>query len=115
MGTYFGELGGYKESTFGINDLTKVQGPGINCVLEQNYPNPCIKTTTISWHSAKSSRQTLKVYDVFGNEVATLADEFMTAGRHSIDFNTEVLPAGVYFYQLRADGKVETKKMIVSK
>jgi len=83
--------------------------------LHQNSPNPCKISTSITWQSAQSSRQTLKVYDVFGNEVATLADEVRSAGRQSIDFDTEELPAGVYFYQLRADGKVETKKMIISR
>jgi len=97
--------------------LTSLKKPALApaYALEQNHPNPSIKTTTITWLSAKSSRQTLKVYDVFGNEVATLADEVRSAGRQSIDFDTEELPAGVYFYQLRANGKVETKKMIVSK
>ena len=83
--------------------------------LDQNCPNPFIKTTSISWQSTQSSRQTLKVYDVFGNEIATLVDEVRPAGRHSIDFNTKGLPVGVYFYRLRADGKVETKKMILIK
>jgi hypothetical protein len=97
--------------------LTSLKKPALApaYALEQNHPNPSIKTTTITWLSAKSSRQTLKVYDVFGNEVATLADEVRSAGRQSIDFDTEELPAGVYFYQLRADGKVETKKMIISR
>jgi photosystem II stability/assembly factor-like uncharacterized protein len=82
--------------------------------LEQNCPNPFKTTTTISWHSAKGSRQTLKIFDVFGNEVATLVDELKPAGKYSVDFNAKGLPAGVYFYQLRANGKIETKKMIVS-
>jgi hypothetical protein len=50
---------------------------------------------------------------VFGNEVATLVDEYKSAGKHSVDFNTEGWPAGVYFYQLQVNGKIETKKMIV--
>lgn len=83
--------------------------------LCQNHPNPFTETTTITWHSSKSSRQTLKVYDLFGNEVAILVDEVKPAGRQSIDFNTEGLSAGFYFYQLWADGKVETKKMILIK
>jgi hypothetical protein len=93
-------------NTIGESNLHKFE-------INQNYPNPFTTTTTISWHSAKSSRQTLKVYDVFGNEVATLVDEIRTAGRHSVDFNAESLPAGVYFYQLQANGRIETKKMII--
>jgi hypothetical protein len=65
--------------------------------LAQNYPNPVIISTTITWHSAKSGRQTLKVYDVFGNEAATLFDEFRPVGKHSVDFDAKGLPAGVFF------------------
>jgi hypothetical protein len=83
--------------------------------LEQNHPNPFTTSTTITWHSAKSSRQTLKVYDMVGNEVTTLVDEFRPAGFNSVVFITENLPAGVYFYQFQADGKVETKKMVIIK
>jgi len=84
-------------------------------MLEQNHPNPFSKTTTISWNCAKSNHQTLKVFDVFGNAVATLVDGFRTSGRQIVDFEIKGLPEGVYFYQLQADGKVETKKMTVSR
>lgn len=83
--------------------------------LEQNYPNPFTTSTTINWQSAKDSWQTLKVYDVFGNNVATLVDEFRSAGEQSVAFDTEGLPAGVYFYQLQVNGRIATKKMILTK
>jgi hypothetical protein len=59
------------------------------------------------------------VYDVLGNEVATLVDEYREAGKHGIEFpNVETghalsLPSGVYFYQLKAGNYIETKKMIL--
>jgi hypothetical protein len=90
-------------------------------VLGQNYPNPFNPTTKISWQSPVSSWQTLKVYDVLGNEVATLVDEFREAGRYEIEFpNVETgqalsLPSGVYFYQLKIGNYVENKKMILAK
>ncbi|HQF41428.1 MAG TPA: T9SS type A sorting domain-containing protein, partial [Ignavibacteriaceae bacterium] len=82
-------------------------------VLEQNYPNPFNPTTTISWQSPVSSWQTLKIYDVIGNEVATLVDEFKEAGRYQIEFDATELTSGVYFYQLRAGSFSETKKLIL--
>jgi hypothetical protein len=111
IGTYFGGLAVYKESTVGIVESSA----NISCILEQNHPNPFTSTTTISWHSAKSRWQTLKVFDVYGNEVATLVDEFRPAGNHSVDFSAKSLPVGVYFYHFQADGVSETKKMIVLK
>jgi hypothetical protein len=96
--------------------------------LEQNYPNPFNPTTTISWQSPISGWQTLKVYDVLGNEVATLVDEFKPAGRFKVEFNADNLSSGVYYYQLKivdlstfnsnvktGQGFIETKKMIIMK
>ncbi|MCA2005102.1 MAG: T9SS type A sorting domain-containing protein, partial [Ignavibacterium sp.] len=83
--------------------------------LEQNYPNPFNPTTRISWQSPVNSQQTLKVYDVLGNEVATLVDEFREAGRYEIEFDASKLASGMYLYQLKADNYTETKKMILIK
>jgi hypothetical protein len=101
-----------------FNILTSVKeklNPPIEFTLNQNYPNPFNPTTKISWQSPVSSRQILKVYDVLGNEIAILVNEEMEAGYHSADFNASDLPSGVYFYQLRVGGFVETKKMILLK
>ena len=91
-----------------------------NFTLEQNYPNPFNPTTKISWQSPVSSLpdgkagwQVLKVFDVLGNEVATLVDEEMEAGYHSIDFDASDLPSGVYFYRIQAGNFVDTKKLIL--
>ena len=81
--------------------------------LEQNYPNPFNPTTKISWQSPVSDKQVLKIFDVLGNEIATLVDEEKEAGYHSIDFDARELPSGVYFYQLRVGSFVEAKKMIL--
>jgi len=84
-----------------------------NFNLAQNYPNPFNPTTKISWQATVSSHQTLKVYDVLGNEVATLVDEFREAGSYEITFDATNLSSGVYFYRLKAGDFVETKKMIL--
>ena len=81
--------------------------------LEQNYPNPFNPSTLISWQSPVGSHQVLKVFDVLGNEVATLVDEYKPAGMHNVQFTINNLASGVYFYQLKAGGIVQTKKMIL--
>ena len=84
-------------------------------VLPQNYPNPFNPSTKISWQSPVGSWQTLKIYDILGNEVATLVNEYRSAGSYEIDFNASHLASGIYYYQLRAGDYVETKKMILLK
>ena len=88
-------------------------------ILSQNYPNPFNPSTKISWQSPTGSWQTLKVYDVLGNEVTTLVDEYRGAGSYEVKFNSTFgnrqLANGVYFYQLKAGDYLETKKMILLK
>lgn len=83
--------------------------------LYQNYPNPFNPGTKISWQSPVSSWQTLKVYDVLGNEVAKLVDEYREAGVYEVEFNASTLPSGVYFYQLRVGDFIATRKIILIK
>jgi hypothetical protein len=93
--------------------------------LEQNYPNPFNPNTVISYQIPVSSNVTLKVYDVLGNEVATLVDEYRQSGKYEVEFsdkggsayggNAYRLPSGIYFYQLKAGNFIETKKMVLMK
>lgn len=83
--------------------------------LEQNYPNPFNPGTKISWQTPASGWQTLKVYDVLGNEVATLVNEFKTAGNFITNFDASNLSSGIYFYQLRSGNFTATKKMTLLK
>jgi hypothetical protein len=91
--------------------------------LFQNYPNPFNPNTKISWQSPFGSHQTLKVYDLLGNEVATLVNEFLPAGAYEAEFDASQLSSGIYFYRFQAidpgtssgQGFVETKKMILMK
>ena len=84
-------------------------------MLLQNYPNPFNPTTKISWQSPISAWQTLKIYDVLGNEVAILVNEFRAAGRYEIEFNASLLSSGIYFYKLQAANYSETKKLVLLK
>jgi len=81
--------------------------------LFQNYPNPFNPSTVVSWQLAVGGFITLKVYDVLGNEVATLVSEFKSSGNYEIPFYAGNLSSGVYFYQLRQNNSLLTKKMIV--
>jgi len=122
-------------SQYGTNVVYKYVGPPLpveeeiidliptGYSLSQNYPNPFNPSTKISWQLPVGSQQTLKIYDVLGNEITTLVDEYKPAGRYEVEFNAANLPSGVYFYQLRAvdpssgsgQGFVETKKMLLLK
>jgi photosystem II stability/assembly factor-like uncharacterized protein len=83
--------------------------------LLQNYPNPFNPSTSIQY--AVSSRQfvSLKVYDVLGNEIATLINEDKPAGSYEVEFLGKELPSGIYFYQLHTSDYIETKKMVLTK
>ena len=83
--------------------------------LFQNYPNPFNPSTTLSWHAPVSSRQTLKIYDILGNEVATIIDEFRPAGTYEVKFEAGKLTSGIYIYQLKAGSFVDTKKLMLLK
>jgi hypothetical protein len=89
----------------------------INFNLSQNYPNPFNPSTKISWQSPEGSLQTLKVFDVLGNEVTTLVNEEKPAGSYEVEFqstvNSHQLASGIYFYQLKAGSFIQTKKMIL--
>lgn len=83
--------------------------------LNQNYPNPFNPSTKISWQSPIGGHTTLKIYDLLGNKIATLVDEFKPVGKYEIDFDASHLTSGVYFYQLNAGSFVETKKLTLLK
>ncbi|MBE0573200.1 MAG: T9SS type A sorting domain-containing protein [Ignavibacteriaceae bacterium] len=100
-------------------------------VLYQNYPNPFNPSTTIKFEiPSVTLRQaqsdimvSLKVYDVLGNEVATLMNEEKQPGTYEVEFNSQVshsgdvrnLTSGIYFYQLKTGSFTQTKKMILAK
>lgn len=81
--------------------------------LRQNYPNPFNPKTTIEFSIKGLSPATLKIYNLIGEEVAVLVNEVLSAGSYRIVWNAEDLPSGVYFYRLKTDGFIETRKMIL--
>ena len=83
--------------------------------LEQNYPNPFNPITVISYQLPVGGNVTLTVYDILGNEIAKLIDEYKPSGKYEVTWYAQNLPSGVYFYQLRASEYVQTRKMILIK
>jgi len=84
-------------------------------LLKQNYPNPFNPSTIISWQLPKSNFVSLKVYDVLGNEVASLINEEKPAGHFEVEFNSKDLSSGIYYYKLVAGDFVAVKKMLLLK
>lgn len=84
--------------------------------LAQNYPNPFNPSTTINFNLAKESNVNLRIFNLLGQEVASLAaNEFMQAGSYSYKFNASSLASGTYIYRLEAGDFVQTKKMTLTK
>ncbi len=81
--------------------------------LKQNYPNPFNPQTTIEFSIPYNEFVTLKIYDVFGREVATLVDTQLTAGSYTFSWNAEKNACGIYYYQLKAGEFSQMRKMIL--
>jgi len=83
--------------------------------LEQNYPNPFNPSTTIRFSIPSGTSVQLKVYNVLGNEIATIVNDELPAGNYSLDYDASNLPSGIYFYTLTTNDFSETKKMTLVK
>ncbi|MGD8305465.1 MAG: T9SS type A sorting domain-containing protein [Ignavibacteria bacterium] len=83
--------------------------------LFQNYPNPFNPITTIKYQISELSFVSLKVYDILSNEIATLVNGEKSAGNYEVEFDAGSISSGVYFYKLRTESFVETKKMVLMK
>jgi photosystem II stability/assembly factor-like uncharacterized protein len=104
------------DGTFEYSDIIEVEvGMPTEFSLEQNYPNPFNPTTTIKYQIPELSFVTIKVYDVLGNDIATLFNEEKSFGSYEVEFYATTLPSGIYFYRLQAGSFVETKKMVLMK
>lgn len=83
--------------------------------LEQNFPNPFNSTTHIQYTISEQGRVSLKIYDLLGNEVATLLDRYQARGEYDVIFQPDNLASGIYFYQLQAGEFIATRKLILLK
>jgi len=84
-------------------------------VLYQNYPNPFNPKTTIKFSIPVQGITSLKVFDILGNEVKTLVNDFRNAGEHTVVFDGVGIASGIYFYKLVSGEFAETKRMILLK
>jgi hypothetical protein len=99
--------------------VTSVEGPVSGTPesfeLSQNYPNPFNPSTKIDFKLSKASDVKMTVYNVLGQQVATLLNEHMSAGSQSVVFDASKLSSGVYFYRLDAGNFSSIKKMMLLK
>lgn len=105
-----------------LKDIQKATGVELfnntkpaNYSLEQNYPNPFNPSTMIKFAVANSGLTTLKVYNMLGQEVATLVNDNLQAGTYTVDFNASNLNSGIYVYELRSGAVKIAKKMMLVK
>jgi hypothetical protein len=83
--------------------------------LSQNYPNPFNPSTTIKFQIPTSGDAVLKIYDILGNEITTLVNEFLETGKYEVNFDATALASGVYIYRLNVNDFVNVKKMVLLK
>lgn len=81
--------------------------------LQQNYPNPFNPATKIQFSIAKDGQYTIKVFNILGQEVETLFDEYLNSGVYDVEFNAGTLPSGVYIYQLSGNKIILSKKLML--
>ncbi len=97
-----------------ITNILESNIPPLEFILGQNYPNPFNPSTKISYSLPNTQYIILKVYDVLGNEIATLVNKKQDAGNYEIEFDGSNFASGVYFYNLEIDGRiVGTKRMVL--
>jgi len=112
---------------YGIPGLEQTPHESNNYVLNQNYPNPFHSipsqpagllpgsVTVIPFELIKEERVTINVYNLLGQEIATLANGLYAKGPHSVVWNASDYPSGVYFYRLSTPSFTATKKMIYTR
>lgn len=101
-------------STVNIDENSNLSTPE-QFVLYQNYPNPFNPVTSIQYVIASRQFVQLIVYDVLGNEIATLVNEEKPFGVYNVQFAMNNLSSGIYFYQLKAGDFIQTKKLVLIK
>jgi hypothetical protein len=87
--------------------------PPLKFSLSQNFPNPFNPTTTIRYELPLDGVVTIDIYDILGQKVKTILNEFKTADRYEVTFNSTGLTSGVYIYQMRVSDYINSKKMVL--
>ena len=113
----YGTPGGDKNST-PVNVLTleqETQNIPLFSHLSQNYPNPFNPTTQIVYSIGSADKVTIRVYNIAGQEIATLVNDYINPGEYSVTWNARSIASGIYIYQLRTKDFTATKKLILIK
>ncbi len=84
-------------------------------LLEHNYPNPFNPSTVIAYSIPKASHVSIKVFDLLGNLITTLVNQYQEAGKFKVKFNADELSNGVYFYKIQSGSFTDIKKMLLLK
>jgi lysophospholipase L1-like esterase len=108
-------MGGEAENLCPPTGLGYRKGVPEGYTLKQNYPNPFNPSTTISYSLSTENFVTIKVFEVLGNEIATLVNEKKPAGYYEVEFDGSQLSSGVYFYQMQSGSFIKTKKLVLMK
>jgi uncharacterized delta-60 repeat protein len=98
-------------STTGVKHLSN--NLPVNYILSQNYPNPFNPVTTIEFQIPKTGLVFLKIYDILGQEIATLIDQPLPAGQHQVQWDASNVSSGVYFYRLKVGDHQAIRKMLL--
>ncbi len=114
---YFGIRGGvisYRNLVTSIEDSFYNNTP-YTFSLEQNYPNPFNSETMIIFRIGNSTNVIIELFDVLGRKISTIFDRKVSAGEHITRLTADTIPSGVYYYRMKADNYVETKKLILNR
>ncbi|MBI5021883.1 MAG: T9SS type A sorting domain-containing protein [Ignavibacteriales bacterium] len=102
-----------------VNQTTDIKGSELSTprefTLMQNFPNPFNPRTEIYFQLNHADHISIKIYNMLGTEIITLIDENVSAGEHRIEWDAAGQPSGIYFYQLKASGEIETRRMVLAK
>ena len=112
-GNPLGDLTWYPEIVLGVREIPNSVPTKFS--LSQNYPNPFNPTTNIKYSIPQGGLVTLKVFNVLGQEVATLVNQEQKPGSYVVDFNASNLASGVYMYRIQSGNYTFTKKMMLLK
>jgi len=105
----------FRDIISGVNEGEDSEEIPTQYELQQNYPNPFNPSTTIAFALPKSSDVTLILFDMFGRELATLAEGKLPAGKHQVVFDATAFSSGVYFYRLQANEFSQTRRLTLIK
>jgi len=103
------------DGSFEYSDVVEVEVLPNQYELSQNYPNPFNPSTTIRFSLLQVSQIKINIYNMIGEQVATIADGMYEAGYHKVTLNASNLPSGAYVYRIESSDFVKVKKMLLLK